>query len=104
MGNATRPELGQALGDSFCRSDPAIARAFARVTFLSDLRAVLPRLQLPTLILQTQADMIAPEPVGEYVRARLPNSELVVMDATGHCPHMSEPAETIAVIKTYLAS
>jgi sigma-B regulation protein RsbQ len=104
MGNAERPELGQALTDSFCRTDPDIAKTFARVTFLSDVRDKLPLLELPTLILQTQADMVAPVQVGEYLRATLPESDLVLMEATGHCPHMSEPVETIAAIKRFLAS
>lgn len=103
MGNADRPELGEALSDSFCRSDPDIARAFARVTFLSDVRASLPLLAVPTLILQTQADMIAPVEVGRYLQATLPDSELVVMEATGQCPHMSAPDETVAAIKRFLA-
>ncbi len=104
MGNAGRPELGQALSDSFCRADPEIAKAFARVTFFSDLRASVPLLQLPTLILQTQADVITPVEVGRYMEAALPQGELVLMQATGHCPHMSEPGETIAAIKRYLAA
>ena len=72
------------------------------MTFLSDYRASLSLLELPTLILQTRADMIAPVQVGEYLRATLPDSELVLMEATGHCPHMSAPAETIEAIKRYL--
>ncbi len=104
MGNAERPELARALGDSFCRTDPTIAKAFARVTFLSDVRASLPLLDLPTLILQTQADMVAPIEVGEYMHVTLPSSELVLMEATGHCPHMSAPGETIATIKRFLAN
>ena len=103
MANGGRPELGQSLGDSFCRTDPDIAKAFARVTFLSDLRAEVARLTLPTLILQTQADMIAPLEVGAYMHSVLPDSELVVMEATGHCPHMSAPEETIAAIKRHLS-
>ena len=103
MGNGERPELGEALADSFCRTDPEIAKAFARVTFLSDLRADLPHLDVPTLILQTQSDMIAPLQVGDYMRDNLPRGELVVMEASGHCPHMSAPAETIAAIKRFLA-
>ena len=103
MGNGERPELGQALTDSFCRTNPDIAKAFARVTFLSDVRADLPRLDVPTLILQTQSDMVAPLQVGAYMQANLPLGELVIMEATGHCPHMSAPAETIAAIKRFLA-
>jgi sigma-B regulation protein RsbQ len=102
MGNAERPELSEALSDSFCRTDPDIAKAFARVTFLSDLRASVPLLDLPTLILQTRVDMVAPLQVGEYLRATLPHADLVLMEATGHCPHMSAPEETIAAIKRFL--
>ena len=103
MGNADRPELGQALSDSFCQTDPAIAKAFARVTFLSDLRVTLPLLELPTLILQTQADTIAPVAVGKYLQAKLQRSELVLLEASGHCPHMSAPHEVVSAIKRYLA-
>ncbi len=104
MGNAGRPELARALTDSFCRTDPNIAKAFARVTFLSDVRASLPLLDLPTLILQTQADMVAPIKVGEYMQATLRHGELVLMKATGHCPHMSAANETVAEIKRFLAA
>ncbi len=103
MGNADRPELGVELGNSFCRTDPEIARHFARVTFLSDNRADLPRCTTPSLILQTRGDMIAPSEVGHYVAAQMPNAELHLMEATGHCPHMSAPSETIASIRHYLA-
>ncbi len=104
MGNSGRPELGEALIESFSRTDPEIAKAFARVTFLSDLRAHLPLVEVPTLILQTKADMIAPVRVGEYLNASLKNSELVLLEATGHCPHMSAADETVAVIKRYLSA
>ncbi|MBM6578351.1 alpha/beta hydrolase [Microvirga sp. SRT01] len=102
MGNPERPELGQALGASFCRTDPAIAKRFARVTFLSDHRADLPLCGTRSLVMQTRADMIAPEEVGAYIVGRMPNAELALMDATGHCPHMSAPAETIATIERFL--
>jgi sigma-B regulation protein RsbQ len=102
MGNADRPELGRALSDSFCRTAPDIAKAFARATFLCDLRGEVARLDLPTLILQTQADMIAPVQVGEYLHAVLLDSKLVLMAATGHYPHISAPDETITAIKRYL--
>lgn len=104
MGNAERPELGEELGNSFCRTDPDIARHFARVTFMSDLRADLPKCVVPTLVLQTQADMIAPEEVGRFVAAQMPRATLDVMAASGHCPHMSAPAETIAAIRQYLTA
>jgi len=102
MGNADRPELGEELTNSFCRTDPAIARHFARVTFLSDNRDDLGRADVPALVLQTREDVIAPVAVGEYVAAHLPRSEFVVLDATGHCPNLSAPTETIAAMKAFL--
>jgi sigma-B regulation protein RsbQ len=102
MGNPERPELGQELVNSFCRTDPDIAKQFAAVTFLSDNRADLPKLRTPSLIIQCQDDVIAPMPVGQYVHQHLSNSELAILTATGHCPHLSAPEETIAVIKRFL--
>ena len=102
IGNPDRPELGEELTASFCRTDPEIARHFARVTFTSDNRADLATVRTPTLILQCSEDVIAPVVVGEYVRDRIPGSELVVLDATGHCPNLSAPEETIAAIRDFL--
>jgi sigma-B regulation protein RsbQ len=102
MGNPDRPELGEELTNSFCRSDPEIAAHFARVTFLSDNRADLAQVKIPTLILQCSDDAIAPQAVGEYVNDQIPGSRLVLMDATGHCPNLSAPAETIAAIRSFL--
>ncbi|MFG3437941.1 alpha/beta fold hydrolase [Nonomuraea sp. NPDC047897] len=102
MGNPDRPELGEELTNSFCRTDPQIARRFAQVTFLSDNRADLAKCQTPALILQCANDVIAPEPVGRYVHAAMPGSELVMMRATGHCPNLSAPEETIAAIRAFL--
>lgn len=104
MGNADQPALGQELTASFCRTDPAIAKHFARVTFLSDNRADLPRLQTPSLILQCSEDVIAPAAVGQYLHRTVPGSVLVQLNATGHCPHMSAPEETIEAIQAYLAT
>jgi sigma-B regulation protein RsbQ len=104
MGNADRPELGEELTNSFCRTDPAIAQHFARVTFLSDNRDDLPRVRVPTLILQCLEDVIAPLEVGDYVHRSIPGSELVVLTATGHCPNLSAPAETVAAIESFLAA
>ena len=103
MGNLDRPELGEELTNSFCRTDPAIAKHFARVTFLSDNRSDLGRVDIPTLVLQTREDVIAPIEVGEYVERALPQGQLVVLDATGHCPNLSAPEQTIAAIKTFLS-
>jgi sigma-B regulation protein RsbQ len=102
MGNGDRPELGQELTNSFCRTDPDIAKRFARATFMSDNRADLADFQARTLILQCADDVIAPTAVGEYVHRALPNSELVLMKATGHCPNLSAPDETIAAIRAFV--
>lgn len=103
MGNPDRPELGTELTNSFCRTDPDIAADFARVTFFSDNREDLPGVRVPSLILQCSDDVIAPDSVGEYVRRQMPVSQFVRMRATGHCPNLSAPDETIAAMKTFLA-
>jgi sigma-B regulation protein RsbQ len=104
MGNADRPELGEELTNSFCRTDPDIARRFARVTFLSDNRADLPNVTTPSLVVQCSEDAIAPRPVGEYVREHLAGSRFVQLRATGHCPSLSAPEETSEAIRAYLSS
>lgn len=104
MGNADRPELGDELTNSFCRTDPAIAQQFARVTFLSDSRDDLGQVRPPCLVLQCTDDVIAPDAVGAYVDEHLPRSRLVRLAATGHCPNLSAPAETSAAIDEYLAA
>jgi sigma-B regulation protein RsbQ len=101
MGNPDRPELGQELTNSFCRTDPRIARAFARTTFLSDNRRDLARVTVPTLVLQCSSDVIAPPEVGEYVRDQIPGARLVTLPATGHCPHLSAPDATLAAITAF---
>jgi sigma-B regulation protein RsbQ len=102
MGNADRPELGQELTNSFCRTDPDIASQFARVTFFSDNRQDLSAVQMPALILQCSDDVIAPRAVGEYVHRHMPGSQLVVMEATGHCPNLSAPDETVRAIQAFI--
>lgn len=102
MGNPDRPELGDELTNSFCRTDPEIAKRFARTTFLSDNRADLDGLAARALVLQCAEDVIAPQSVGEYVNHRLPNSRLINMKATGHCPNLSAPEETIAAIRSFV--
>jgi sigma-B regulation protein RsbQ len=102
MKNEDRPVLASELAESFCRTDPEIAKHFARVTFLSDNRADLSSVKVPSLLLQCSEDSIAPQTVGEFVHRHLPGSTLVKMRATGHCPHLSSPAETIEAIKHYL--
>jgi sigma-B regulation protein RsbQ len=104
MQHADRPELGAELTDSFCSTDPVIARRFAEATFLADNRADLAAVRVPSLILQCSEDIIAPLEVGEYLHRELPGSTLRVMKATGHCPHMSAPDETVALMREYLAT
>ena len=102
MGNPDRPELADELEASFCRVDPDIARQFARVTFLSDNRADLENISVPTLVLQCEHDAIAPRPVGEFVRDRVPGSRMTVLPVAGHCPNLSAPVETAAAIRGFL--
>jgi sigma-B regulation protein RsbQ len=102
MSNPERPELGEELTTSFCRMDPGVARQFARVTFLSDARAELPLVTTPTLVLQCTNDLIAPVAVGTYVRDAIPGSRMTLLEATGHCPHLSAPAETTAAIAEFV--
>ena len=102
MGNPDRPELGDELTNSFCRTDPEIAKRFARTTFLSDNRADLDGVTTRALVLQCSDDVIAPEAVGEYVHRKLVNSQLVLLKATGHCPNLSAPQETIAAIRAFV--
>jgi sigma-B regulation protein RsbQ len=103
MGNPDRPELGAELTNSFCATDPEIARRFARVTFLSDNRDDLALCRTPALVLQCSDDVIAPTVVGEYVHRHLPDSTFVPMRATGHCPNLSAPEETVAAIRAFLS-
>ncbi|MDF7812062.1 alpha/beta hydrolase [Hymenobacter sp. YC55] len=102
MGHPDRPELATELNNSFCSTDPTIARHFARVTFLSDNRADLPLVQTPSLILQCANDALAPLAVGKYMHQQLPDSELVIIDTSGHCPHLSAPEATISAVSRFI--
>jgi len=102
MGVPERPELGMELTNSFCRTDPEIAKQFARVTFLSDNRADLAKVRVPTLILQSSDDFIAPLAVGEYIHRSLPGSTLTIIENVGHCPHLSEPHASIDAMNAFL--
>lgn len=104
MKNTDRAELAGELQESFCATDPRMTKQFARATFLSDNRADLDKLRIPTLILQCSEDAVAPDVVGRYLAAALKGSTLKQMAATGHCPQMSHPQETIRLMKEYLAS
>lgn len=102
MGNPDRPELGEELTNSFCRTDPEIARLFARATFTSDNRADLPRVTAQTLVLQCRDDIIASENVGEYVQQHIPDSRIVYLEASGHCPNLSAPQTVIEAMRDFL--
>ncbi|MGW0915414.1 alpha/beta fold hydrolase [Streptomyces sp. NPDC002784] len=102
MGNPERPELGEELTNSFCRTDPEIARVFARVTFLSDNRSDLAAVRVPTLIAQCSRDAIAPPEVGAFVHAQIPGSQLITLNATGHCPQLAAPEETAEAIAAFV--
>ena len=102
MANPDQPELGEELTQSFCSTDPEVAAQFAKVTFLSDARQELAALDIDTLVLQCSEDVIAPQEVGHYVHEQISKSELVILNATGHCPHMSAPRETIQAMKSFL--
>jgi len=102
--NPERPELAREIEESFCSTDPRVARRFAEATFLSDNRGDLPKVRVPSLIMQCSEDAVAPAEVGDYLGRNLPGSTLRVLEATGHCPHMSHPEETTRVIKEYLAA
>lgn len=104
MGAPEQPELAEELTASFCRTDPEIAKQFARVTFTSDNRADLHRLQQPVLLLQSSDDFIAPVAVGEYLRDRLPRATLRIVENNGHCPHLSAPGESASAIDEFLAT
>jgi sigma-B regulation protein RsbQ len=104
VGNADRPEFGAELTASFCRTDPEIQKRFARATFLSDNRDDLDHVSVPTLVLQCSDDVIAPDAVGAYVASRIASSTLVRLRATGHCPNLTAPQETVATIRAFLQS
>ncbi|WP_275003499.1 alpha/beta fold hydrolase [Promicromonospora iranensis] len=103
MGNPDRPQLGEELTNSFCRTDPAIAKRFARATFLSDNRADLAAVRTPSLVVQCREDAIAPVEVGRYVHEHLGDSEFVLIDAVGHCPNLSAPRALITAMREYLS-
>lgn len=102
MGNPDRPELSEELTNSFCRTDPDIAKQFARATFMSDNRADLPRIPARTLVLQCSDDIIASEAVGEYVHRAVSDSQIIYLKASGHCPNLSAPAEVISAMRSFV--
>lgn len=102
MGNPEHPELGVELTNSFCQTDPDIAKRFARVTFLTDSRADVRELREPVLVIQSSDDFIAPKAVGQYLTEAITDCRMVVIENEGHCPHLSQPAACIDAIQTFL--
>ncbi|MGI2328386.1 alpha/beta fold hydrolase [Planococcus sp. YIM B11945] len=102
MQNEERPHLAEEFERVLCTNDPFVARHFAEATFLADVRNELEKITVPTLILQAREDAIAPEAVGKYVHSKIPDSEFMLMEATGHNPHVSHAQETVAKIQSYL--
>ena len=102
MANGDRPELVHELQETFCSTDPLVAKCFARATFYADNRADLPKARVPILVLQVRDDQVAPMAVGDYVVRHLPQSEMVVLEASGHCPQMSHPELTVEAMRTFL--
>jgi sigma-B regulation protein RsbQ len=102
MGNPDRPELAAELEESFCQNNPEIAKHFAKVTFQGDNRSDLNKLTTDTLIIQSMEDAIASVKVGRYVHENIANSKFVILETTGHCPHLSDPNQTIEAMKKYL--
>ncbi|USV98830.1 alpha/beta hydrolase [Pseudomonas pergaminensis] len=103
MGAPDQPALGEALTESFCRTEPEIAKQFARVTFMSDNRQDVIGLATPVLILQSTDDLIAPVAVGEYLHSVLSHSRYCLVENIGHCPHMSAPQACAAAMDDFLA-
>lgn len=104
MGRPDEPQFAAELTESFCSTDPVIAREFAEATFFSDNKNDLEKVKTPSLLLQCSEDIIAPVEVGDYLHLHMPGSVLRVMKATGHCPHLSAPDETIGLMKDYLSA
>lgn len=102
IGNPEMPEYTEELKNSFCSMNPAIARHFAKVTFLGDNRKDLCRVSTPALIIQCHPDVIAPVQVGEFVHKNITASKYVLVNSAGHCPHLTAPDQVIAAIQSYL--
>ena len=102
MQQAEATEVVDELDRSFCSTDPHIARQFAEVTFLSDVRDAVPEVSIPTLLVQCRDDIVAPPAVSRWLDEHLPNATLTMLDAAGHCPHMSHPAATVSALNAYL--
>lgn len=102
MGADSSPQLINELSSSFCSTDPLVAKIFARATFFSDYRYLLPQSKHATLVLQSQRDTLASPAVGAYMHAHMPNSSLRELATEGHCIHMTHPDLVAQEIKAWL--
>jgi len=103
IGQDQPTSLGYELAGYFCQANPHIAREFAQMSFLADNRADVPRLQLPTLLLQCSDDVAVPAEVSAYLLKNLPQATLITLRATGHCPHLSAPLELLAAMRDFIS-
>jgi sigma-B regulation protein RsbQ len=104
MRNPDKPELATEFANTLAAIRPDIAQAVARVIFQSDHRADLPKLKVPTFILQASDDVAVPMQVGQYMAAKIPKSQYIPIDATGHLPHLSAPDTVSRAIAKCLSS
>ena len=102
MGLSHPDELIGELSDSFCSTDPIIAKTFARATFFSDCRHLLADIEKPTLLVQSKSDSLASVKVGEYMHSKIPNSDLEIVDAEGHCLHMTDAESVYKLMHRFL--
>ncbi len=102
MGATNSKELIDELSNSFCSTDPLMAKQFARATFFGDYRHLLSKSACKTLILQSENDNLASLEIGHYIDNEMQNSELKIIDADGHCLHMTHPSVISPLIHTFV--
>lgn len=102
MGNRDRPELGTEFTRTLARYDPAVAATVFRVVFTSDLRSLMPRVGVPTLLVQSHADPAVPLDASRWLEQAIPGARLALLGAEGHFPHVVDPQEVIGAIEAFV--
>jgi sigma-B regulation protein RsbQ len=102
MGAGHSSELIGELSGSFCSTDPIVAKTFAKATFFSDYRSLLKDILTPALILQSDKDSLASPEVGKYMAENIPDSQLELIQAEGHCLHMTDPDLIIPLLINFI--
>lgn len=102
MRNDDKPELAAVFAKTLSAIRPDIAVSVVRTIFQSDYRDRLSKLAKPTLLIHCANDVAVPLEVGEYLHKNIKGSILEVIDAEGHFPHLSAPAEVIKAIKKFI--